>query len=363
MRFRDLRETKKEIPVYETVVSVRADIALERSFCLNEVEAKEFVRSRINEVSPNLKVKDITVTHKDRRDDVSLWEAGVSLAGRVAITDPIPKPAIKTMVQELVKRAGLENADVKVHGTIQKDTTDVATEPDERDFRDMAEKALRDRFPQKERLSTEQFDKMKLGSHVVVTQAGFTEEGFVKAILRNEGMVEVTVGPFSKWLPFSKIVEVLPFRPSPSDAQTESGGLEFSLTTSAQDHVDDGELEQGTNLFKSTMEFRSKSMSESQLEDKTWKTAKEFEADFPGALKVLEDMAKESAVTIGEKEVGTVCRHSGIGDSLGAEEATVIANFEESEFDFSEAYSKDNKIRVLLSVKTPADIGEFRIQG
>jgi hypothetical protein len=363
MRFRDLRETKKEIPVYETVVSVRADIALERSFCLNEVEAKEFVRSRINEVSQNLKVKDITITHKDRRNDVSLWEAGVSLAGRVAVTDPIPKPAIKAMVQELVKRAGLENADVKVHGTVQKDTTDVATEPDERDFREMAQKAMSDRFPQKEKPSSSQFDGLKPGARVVVSRAGFTEQGEVKAVLQDEEMVEVTVGAYSNWLPFSKILEVLPFRFSPLDAKTESGGPEFSLTSSVQDQIADGELEQGTNLFRSTLEFQSKAMSESHFGDKTWKTAKEFETDFPGALRILEDTAKESATTIGEKEVGTVGRHSGIGDSLGAEEATVTANFEESEFDFSEAYSKNNKVTVLFSAETPVDIGEFRIRG
>jgi hypothetical protein len=185
----------------------------------------------------------------------------------------------------------------------------------------------------------------------------------VKAVLQDEEMVEVTVGAYSNWLPFSKILEVLPFRFSPLDAKTESGGPEFSLTSSVQDQIADGELEQGTNLFRSTLEFQSKAMSESHFGDKTWKTAKEFETDFPGALRILEDTAKESATTIGEKEVGTVGRHSGIGDSLGAEEATVTANFEESEFDFSEAYSKNNKVTVLFSAETPVDIGEFRIRG
>jgi hypothetical protein len=362
MRFRDLRETKKSIPVYETVVSVRADIALDRSFCLNEVEAKEFLRSRINEVSPNLKVREISVNHKDRRGDVSLWEMGVSLAGRIAVEAPIPKPTIKSMVQELVKRVGLENADVKVHGTVQKDTTDVAVEPDERDFREMTQKALSDRFPQKAKPSAEQFDKLTPGAKVVVNRAGFTEQGEVKAILKDEGMVEVTVGAYSNWMPFSKIVEVLPFLYSPSDAKTESGGPKFAMTTPMQEQVADGELEQGTNLYQTTLEFRSNSMSESHFGDKTWKTAEEFEADFPGSLKTMEDAAKEEGVTVGEKEVGTVGRHSGIGDSLGAEEATVTANFEESEFDFSEAYSKNNKVTVLLSVRAPVDIGEFRIR-
>jgi len=117
MRFRDLRENTKEIPVYQTVVTVRADIALERAFCLNETEAEIFLRDLINEISPSLKVRDIKVNNKGRADGASLWEADIAMQGKVATNATIPKPEIQAMVSALVQKAGFANADVKVRGT------------------------------------------------------------------------------------------------------------------------------------------------------------------------------------------------------------------------------------------------------
>lgn len=368
MRFRDLRENTKEIPVYQTVVTVRADIALDRAFCLNETEAETFLRNLINEISPSLKVRDIKVNNKGRADGASLWEADIAMQGKVAINAPIPKPEIQAMVSSLVQKAGFANADVKVRETQKVGTAEEAP-PDERDFMAMAKKAVADRFKKRQSpVPTTEAGKLKPGARVVITRAGFTEEGEVIDIMPEDQLVEVSIpsacGPV--WLPFSKVLEVLPFRSSSVRKQEghlteQDDEMAFEPSSEIRDQVTDGKLE--NNIFTSSVDYKSKALSEDELSkwrNKQWTNETEFGKEFPGSIESLISKTTEKTSKIGEKEIGPLERQVGMGASAHIEEAPVTANFEDTEYDFEEAFEEGDRIHVILTARTPVEVGEFK---
>ena len=368
MRFRDLRENTKEIPVYQTVVTVRADIALERAFCLNETEAEIFLRDLINEISPSLKVRDIKVNNKGRADGASLWEADIAMQGKVATNATIPKPEIQAMVSALVQKAGFANADVKVRGT-QKIGTAEEPPPDEHDFIELARKAVSERFKKRQAPVKEaEVGKLKPGARVIVTHTGFTEEGEVLDIMPDDQLVEVSLasscGPV--WLPFCKILEVLPFQ---GKSVRERGGhltemndeMGFEPASPINDQVTDGKIE--NNLFVAGIDYRSRVMSEDEISkwnDKQWTKVEDFDKDFPGTIEALVSQTAEKTSKMGDTEVGPYERQVGMGAAAHIEEAPVTANFEDTEYDFGEAFEEGNRIHVILTARTPVEIGAFK---
>jgi hypothetical protein len=94
--------------------------------------------------------------------------------------------------------------------------------------------------------------------------------------------------------------------------------------------------------------------------DKQWTNETEFARDFPDAIEFLIAKTTEKAGSLGEKEVGPYERQVGMGASAHIEEAPVTANFEDTEYDFEEAFEEGDRIHVILTARTPIEMGEFK---
>jgi hypothetical protein len=202
----------------------------------------------------------------------------------------------------------------------------------------------------------------------VVTRAGFTEEGEVIDVMPEDQIVEVSIPSACDpvWLPFSKVLEVLPFRSSSARKQEghlteQDDEMTFEPSSEIRDQVTDGRIE--NNLFISSVDYKSKALSEEELSkwrDKQWKNEVEFDKDFPGAIEALASKTTERTSKLGEKEIGPIERQVGMGTSARIEEAPVTANFEDTEYDFEEAFEEGDRIHVILTARTPVEVGEFK---
>jgi hypothetical protein len=202
-----------QVPAYDTTVIVRGEITLDRTLCINEIEAEQFLRARLNEELP-LCVERIKVAHKDRTrgGESSVWESEFTLSGKVHIDKPLPREEIRKIVQDLVQKAGFQNPSVDVRKTDRTEEGNVKHEPSNRELADLASKTIQDRIPQRAApISREEALRLKRGDRVVVSRLGIQEEAEVLQTDLEDQMVEVAVESYATpvWVPFGKIIEVI----------------------------------------------------------------------------------------------------------------------------------------------------------
>lgn len=205
MLFRDLREHVEEVPLYEASVVVRAEIALDRAYALNEVEAQRYIRERFQEVLPQFTVNRLKVNHKERRGGGNIWETEVAMQGRVQIDKAVPRDEIRSMVRDLTTRAGFGNTDVQVRGAEKLGKTEKEGSPDDRDITAVTKKMFA-----KEKTSSRAKEgdvrNLRRGDKVMVQRAGFMEDAEVVHVYKEDFDVElrfesdntVSVVPFVK---------------------------------------------------------------------------------------------------------------------------------------------------------------------
>lgn len=207
MVFRDLREHVEEVPLYEASVVVRAEIALDRSYAMNEVEAGDVIVSRLQEVLPQFNVNRITVNHKERRGGGNIWETEVAMQGNVNIDKPLARTEIQNMVRDLTTRAGFGSSDVQVRGAEKIGKVEKRGAPDDREVEAIAKRML-DRVGKK-RVTRDELAKLKRGDRLTVQRAGFSEEAEIRHVDKYSDEFEVrfesdgTVG----MVPFHKVEE------------------------------------------------------------------------------------------------------------------------------------------------------------
>jgi transcription antitermination factor NusG len=214
MHFRDLREDVEKIPTFNSSVFVRGDISLDRAYCLNEVEAELFLRNRLQELTP-LQVSKIKVSHKDRQQGASIWEAEFTLTGPTQSAKPVPRTELKALVQNLVQRAGFGvNTDVEVRGMTSTGAggEESNAEPDEREMQAKTAAVLRDRIPTSKPAPRSEVARLEKGDKVTVSRSGFMESGEVVDIDLNDDSLELAIVSENStvWVPFRRIYAIQP---------------------------------------------------------------------------------------------------------------------------------------------------------
>lgn len=210
MNFRDLRAAVKEIPTYKASVLVRGNIALDRTYCLDEVETEQFLRQRIEEVMP-LELGRMKVSSKGRADGASIWEAEFMLDGKVQMDKALPRDEVKKMVSDLIQRIGFsDKSDVQVRGMDKEGKEEKANAPDDKQVTMATKKMLGSHMPHRKPVAAESIRKLKRGDHVIVSRAGMQENAEVVSVDEQDMTVEVKVEhfPAPQWLSFSKIVGI-----------------------------------------------------------------------------------------------------------------------------------------------------------
>jgi hypothetical protein len=210
MHFRDLRENVKEVPTFEASVLVRGDIALDRAYCLNEVEAESFLRSRLQEIVP-LQVGRMKVNHKERLNGASIWEAEFTLQGKTQSDKPVPRTELKQLVKELVQRVGFgSQTDVEVRGMENAGGSEKVAVPDEREMADRTRETLKGQMTIPQRASYRDISNLQKGDKVGVQRSGFMEEAEVLSLDNTDGTVELKTQYEDNpvWVPFNFIREI-----------------------------------------------------------------------------------------------------------------------------------------------------------
>ena len=207
MVFRDLREHVEEVPLYEASVVVRAEIALDRAYAMNEVEAGNIIAQRLQEVLPNFDINRVTVNHKERRGGGSIWETEVAMQGQVHIDKPVARTEIQSMVKELTSRVGFGNSEVQVRGAEKIGKVEKKGTPDDREVEAIAKRML-DRS--KKKISRDELANLRRGDKLSVQRAGFSEDVVIRHVDKYSDEFEVqfesdgSVG----MVPFYKVEEI-----------------------------------------------------------------------------------------------------------------------------------------------------------
>lgn len=208
MVFRDLREHVEEVPLYEASVVVRAEIALDRAYAMNEVEAGNFIAQRLHEVLPQFNVNRITVNHKERRGGGNIWETEVAMQGNVHIDKPVARTEIQSMVKELTSRVGFGNSEVQVRGAEKIGKVEKRGAPDDREVESIAKQMLH-RIGKK-KVSRDELAKLQRGDKLTVQRSGFSENVVIRHVDKYSDEFEVqyesdgSVG----MVPFYKVEEI-----------------------------------------------------------------------------------------------------------------------------------------------------------
>lgn len=221
MHFRDLREDVARIPTFNSSVFVRGDISLDRAYCLNEVEAESFLRNRLQELTP-LQVGRMKVSHKERQQGASIWEAEFTLSGPTQIAKPVPRTELKALVQDLVQRVGFgAKTDVEVRGMSSAGGEESNAEPDEREMQAKTAAVLRDRIPTSRPASRNDVARLQKGDKVTVSRSGFMESGEVVDIDLTDDSLELAIVSENStvWVPFKRIYAVHPKAEVKKDAK------------------------------------------------------------------------------------------------------------------------------------------------
>jgi hypothetical protein len=200
--------TGKTLTIYEAHVLVKGNVTIDRSLCLNEPEAEQYLRSRLTEISP-LPVKRVHVTHKERDGSSSIWEAEAALQGKLKM-GPMPREELKSLVKDAIGKAGFDDANVDVRG-LQREKTEKKDETiSNKEMPGIAKKLVNARMDVHYPIKRDEILALKEGDRVQISRGGFKEWAKVVSIDAVDDTLEArrdnAYAP--DWVPFAKVWQV-----------------------------------------------------------------------------------------------------------------------------------------------------------
>jgi len=208
MQFKDLRDHSRDVPSYEVDVSLAGRIMVERMYCFNESEARAYLRSRIEESAPGLRITSMDLSHRDRYSDFSIWEATVGLGGKVQADKPLGKTEVQKLVQDLAKKAGFGQAEVQVREVKKSEGCSPCADMDDKAVASAARRALGEKLPDKKSIGRSSLLKLRRGDKVRVSRSGFVEEAEVVEVDQTDDTILARVESSCKpiYVSFHRVV-------------------------------------------------------------------------------------------------------------------------------------------------------------